>query len=135
MRVLELVCLVVFIAAAGGIVWFFRHRATTLSDYYVGGRNIGGWVTAFTWSAAAASAGLFLGGAGMTYTFGWPGMMYQFGSLGGVFIAWLLLAPRLRRMSARLGAMTTPPLPTSTCSPVPSRLWACWSYCRLRCTR
>lgn len=49
------------------------------SSYYLGGRSLGPWVLIFTVLASAASAGTFIGTAGLTYDQGygwvWGGMM------------------------------------------------------------
>jgi sodium/pantothenate symporter len=107
---LTVVAFLLFGASVVAVVMLSRTRTASLGEYLGGKHNLGGFVSAFTWSASAASAGLFLGGAGMAYTFGWPGTMYQFGSLGGIFLAWILLAPRLRKLAARTGAISTPTL-------------------------
>ncbi|MDW7674046.1 MAG: hypothetical protein SCK28_05865, partial [Bacillota bacterium] len=53
-----------------GIVAFLAGKYTkSVKDYLVGNRNVGGIISAFTWTASAASAGLFLGAAGLAYSF------------------------------------------------------------------
>ncbi len=87
---------------------YARRRSHTLSGFLVSERSLGGVVSAFTYSTAAVSAGLFLGGAGFAYTYGWAGATYQLGALAGIFLTWVFVAPRVRRIAAEAGAMSTP---------------------------
>lgn len=91
-----------------GLLLYARRRSRTLSGFLVSERSLGGVVSAFTYSTAAVSAGLFIGGAGFAYTYGWAGATYQLGALTGIFLTWLLIAPRVRRVAAAVGAMSTP---------------------------
>ncbi|GEM_PF-1265805 len=91
-----------------GPLWYARRRSTTLSGYLIADRSLGGVVSAFTYSSAAVSAGLFLGGAGFAYVYGWAGATYQLGALVGILLTWMLIAPRVRKMAASVGALSTP---------------------------
>ncbi len=91
-----------------GPLLYARQRSKSLSGYLVSERSLGGVVSAFSYSTAAVSAGLFLGGAGFAYTYGWAGATYQLGALAGIFLTWLLVAPRVRKVAAAVGAMSTP---------------------------
>ncbi len=110
MSVLSIIVLLAAVVAVVAIVLVSRRQTEDSGDYLTGGQQMGGIVTAFTFSASGASAGLFLGGAGMAYTFGWPGAMYQFGSIGGIFLSWVLLGPQIRKLAGRTGAISTPVL-------------------------
>ncbi|MBI3949902.1 MAG: hypothetical protein HY314_05550 [Acidobacteria bacterium] len=89
------------------LVYAYR-RSQTLSGFLVSERSLGGVVSAFTYSTAAVSAGLFLGGAGFAYTYGWAGATYQLGALSGIFLTWVFVAPRVRKVASAVGAMSTP---------------------------
>lgn len=91
-----------------GLLFYARRRSHTLSGFLISERNLGGVVSAFTYSTAAVSAGLFIGGAGFAYTYGWAGATYQLGALSGIFLTWLLVAPRVRKIASAVGAMSTP---------------------------
>ncbi|RMG49442.1 MAG: hypothetical protein D6723_13775 [Acidobacteria bacterium] len=91
-----------------GPLWYARRRSTTLAGYFISDRSLGGVVSAFAYSSAAVSAGLFLGGAGFAYVYGWAGATYQLGALVGILLAWILIAPRVRKMAASVGALSTP---------------------------
>jgi sodium/pantothenate symporter len=91
-----------------GLLLYARRRSKSLSGFLVSERSLGGVVSAFTYSTAAVSAGLFIGGAGFAYTYGWAGATYQLGALSGIFLTWLLIAPRVRKMASAVGALSTP---------------------------
>jgi SSS family solute:Na+ symporter len=79
------------------------------SDYFLGGRSIGPWVTAFSFIAAYFSSVLIIGGGGFGYKFGlgtlWIGAINV---LVGCFMAWMVLGRRVRRMTQKLDTMTIP---------------------------
>ncbi|MBD3286566.1 sodium/solute symporter [candidate division WOR-3 bacterium] len=79
------------------------------SDYFLGGRKIGPWATAFSFVAAYFSSVLIIGGGGFGYKFGlssiWIGAINV---LVGCFMAWAILGRRVRRMTQRLGTITVP---------------------------
>lgn len=90
------------------VVVLLAHKYTgSVRGYLTGDNNVGGVVSAFTWSASAASAGLFLGAAGLAYQFGWAGLMYLLGVFGSMFISWILVIPRLRRVAVKASILTT----------------------------
>lgn len=100
--------LIVAVLAVAVPAIYARRHSRTLSGFLVSERSLGGVVSAFTYSTAAVSAGLFIGGAGFAYTYGWAGATYQLGALTGIFLTWLLIAPRVRRVASAVGAMSTP---------------------------
>jgi SSS family transporter len=105
----ELIILtVVSILVIVGLLLYAHRRSSTLSGFLVSERSLGGVVSAFTYSTAAVSAGLFIGGAGFAYTYGWAGATYQLGALTGIFLTWLLVAPRVRKIASAVGALSTP---------------------------
>jgi sodium/pantothenate symporter len=79
-----LVPIIVLFAAMAPIAIYAYKRAKSqtnkTSGYYLGGRTLGPWVLIFTVLASAASAGTFIGTAGLTYAegYGWVwGAMMQ----------------------------------------------------------
>ncbi|MDR1257412.1 MAG: sodium transporter, partial [Spirochaetaceae bacterium] len=85
-------------------------RTKTLGDFFLGGRRMGPWVSAFAYGTSYFSAVIFIGFAG---TQGWQ---FGLGSLWiaagnaviGSMLAWLVLAKRTRRQTQNLDAMTMP---------------------------
>jgi len=103
---LILVCYLVVIVVIGLITGRGAKKGT---DYFLGGRRIGPWVTAFSFVAAYYSSVLIIGGGGFGYKFGmasiWVGAINV---LVGCFLAWAVLGRRLRRMTHKLDSMTVP---------------------------
>lgn len=85
-------------------------KARTFTDYFLGGRTVGPWMSAFTYAAAYFSAVLFIGFAGKVgWGFGLSGLwIAAANTLVGVFGVWALLGNRIRRMSVELQVTTMP---------------------------
>ena len=101
---------VFFILLPSWALYYSRSGRKSLEGYVFGGRVFGPVATAFTAATAATSAGLFVGGAGMAYQFGWGGATWQLGAAFGVFISWFVVAPKIREVSHKIKALTTPEL-------------------------
>lgn len=85
-------------------------KARTFTDFFLGGRTVGPWMSAFTYAAAYFSAVLFIGFAGKVgWGFGLSGLWIALGNaLVGVLGVWGLLGDRIRRMSVELQVTTMP---------------------------
>jgi len=85
-------------------------KARTFTDYFLGGRSVGPWMSAFTYAAAYFSAVLFIGFAGKVgWGFGLSGLWIAAGNaVIGVLGVWGLLGNRIRRMSVELQVTTMP---------------------------
>jgi len=85
-------------------------KARTFNDYFLGGRTVGPWMTAFTYAAAYFSAVLFIGFAGkIGWGFGLSGLWIAVSNaLVGVLGVWWLFGNRIRRMSVELQVSTMP---------------------------
>jgi SSS family solute:Na+ symporter/sodium/proline symporter len=92
------------------IGWLGLKKAQTFNDYFLGGRTVGPWMSAFTYAAAYFSAVLFIGFAGkIGWGFGLSGLWIALGNaLIGVLGVWWLLGNRIRRMSVELQVTTMP---------------------------
>lgn len=104
--ILLLVFLVVMIAVG---VWGMRKTAT-LNDFFLGGRSVGPWMSAFAYGTTYFSAVCFIGFAGKQgYQFGLTSLFIGVGNaIFGAGLAWLVLARRTRRMTQNLNTMTMP---------------------------
>lgn len=91
-------------------LYYTRSNLASVEGYVFGGRVLGPVASAFTAATAATSAGLFVGGAGMAYQYGWGGATWQIGAFVGVFISWFVVAPKIREVSHKIKAITTPEL-------------------------
>lgn len=103
------VILVVFITYIGimlliGLAGFLRTK--NLTDYLLGGRKMGAFVSALSACASDMSGWLLMGLPGAVFvgglTSGWIGI----GLLAGSYLNWLFVAKRLRIESERLNALT-----------------------------
>ncbi|PKK82427.1 MAG: sodium:solute symporter [candidate division Zixibacteria bacterium HGW-Zixibacteria-1] len=76
-------------------------KTRSFSDFFLGGGNIGPWMTAFTYGAAYFSAVLFIGFAGKVgWGFGYSGLWIAVGNaLIGVLGVWWLMGYRIKKMS------------------------------------
>lgn len=84
-------------------------RTKSVEDFYIGGRQIGPWVTALSYVAAYFSSVVIIGGGGFGYLFGmstlWIGAINV---LLGTMVCWIVLGPRIRQFTQRLNTMTIP---------------------------
>lgn len=92
------------------LIGFLGKRVTrTVEDFYIGGRNVGPWVTAISFIAAYFSSVVIIGGGGFGYKYGmstvWIGASNV---LIGCTLAWIILGERIRLFTRRLGSMTVP---------------------------
>ena len=84
-------------------------RMRSSEDFYVGGRSVGPWVTSLSYVAAYFSSVVIIGGGGFGYRFGMGTIwIAAINVLVGCTLAWIVLGKRVRRFTARLGALTVP---------------------------
>lgn len=90
---------------------FYAMRKTnTVGDFFLGGREIGPWFSAFAYGTTYFSAVIFIGYAGkIGWGFGMAAMWVGIcNAIFGSYLAWKLLAKPTREMSEKLGVMTMP---------------------------
>ncbi len=75
-------------------------------DYFLGGRRLGPWVAGLSASASSSSVWTLLGVSGYAYAYGLAAVWLVPACVGGFALNWFILAPALRRESARCGAIT-----------------------------
>ena len=92
-----LICSIYFVVLIiTGIFSSIRNRKT--SDYLVAGRRLNLLFTVATLSAVQIGAGIILGGSSNGRSMGiWPGMWYALGCGGGLILAGILVAGKLRK--------------------------------------
>ncbi len=100
----------VFVCVMVGVGVYSRKRTATVDEFFLGGRDVGPWLSAFAYGTTYFSAVLFVGYAGkIGFGFGLSSLWIALGNaLVGSLLAWVVLATRTRVMTARLGAMTMP---------------------------
>jgi sodium/proline symporter len=90
----------------GFLAW---RRTNTFSDYILGGRSLGSWVTAFGAQASDMSGWLLMGLPGLAYLAGFDAVWLAVGLIAGTWLNWRFVAPVLRIETERLGdALTLP---------------------------
>jgi len=85
-----------------------RTTSHNLTDYYVGGRNLGGMVVGISFFATFASTNSYIGHAGKGYEFGLPWLSMAVLIVVFTWLSWTLVAPRLRRFTSQWDALTLP---------------------------
>jgi SSS family solute:Na+ symporter len=91
------------------VIGILRSKKTTsFNEFFLGGGNVGPWMTAFTYGATYFSAVVFIGFAGKVgWQFGYSGLWIAIGnSFLGVLAVWWLLGDRIKKMSQEYGVAT-----------------------------
>lgn len=104
------IILIAFVLITIGIGIYCNKKTSSVSDFVLGGRTLGPWMTAFAYGTSYFSAVVFIGYAGQ---FGWNyGISATWIGLGnaliGSFLAWALLGNRTRIMTKHLDVSTMP---------------------------
>lgn len=81
-----------------GIV--FSKKSSNMSDYFLGGRQMGSWLTALSAQASDMSSWLLMGLPGAVYLSGVSSAWIAVGLAIGTYLNWLLVAKRLRKYSS-----------------------------------
>ncbi len=92
-----------------GIGMIASRRMRNSEDFYLGGRNVGPWVTSLSFVAAYFSSVVIIGGGGFGYQFGMSTLWIAASNvLIGIALVWMILGRRIRLFTARLGTLTVP---------------------------
>jgi SSS family transporter len=102
-----IVVLIVYVAINMGVgIWSVR-RTRSASDFVMGSRTIGPWVTALSYIAVYFSSVLIIGGGAFGYKFGmatvWIGAINV---VVGCTLCWIVLGKRVREMTEHYGVST-----------------------------
>lgn len=109
-KILTYTLLGVYIAIMICIGFYSYKKTKTVSDFVLGGRSVGPWLTAFAYGTSYFSAVVFIGYAGQ---FGWSYGISAFwigigNAVIGSALAWVVLGRRTRLMTHKLNAKTMP---------------------------
>ena len=101
---------VLFLLVMVGVGIYSRKQANSVEGFVLGGRAVGGWLTAFAYGTSYFSAVVFIGYAGQ---FGWKyGLSATWIGIGnaiiGSLLAWLILGRRTKVMTQYIGSRTMP---------------------------
>ena len=92
-----------------GIYFFVKSKDSGEKDYFLGGRNMGGWVSALSAGASDMSAWVLMGLPGAIYLSGLNQIWISIGLVIGTILAWVFIAPKLRRYAIKAGDSITVP--------------------------
>ena len=101
-EILEMIAFIVYLVLVMGIgVFFFIKGRKQTGDkaYFLGGRQMNGLVAALSAGASDMSAWVLMGLPGSIFAFGMGQVWISVGLFLGTALAWIFVAPRLRRMS------------------------------------
>ena len=106
----HLLAMCLYMAAVIGIGIYYSRRANQDAEsYFLGGRSLGPWVTAFSAEASDMSGWLLMGLPGLAYWTGLADAGWTVIGLGiGTYVNFLVVSRRLRRYSVKLNAITIP---------------------------
>ena len=110
-QIIIVVTIVLYLVAMVFVGVYFGKKGSGSSsdDFYLGGRKMGPIVTAMSAEASDMSSYLLMGLPGLAYLCGLPEVTWTaIGLAIGTYLNWLIVARRLRRYSAKLGAITIP---------------------------
>lgn len=92
----SLIAIIIYMIGMLGIGYYSYRKTTDLSDYMLGGRNLGPAVTALSAGASDMSGWLMLGLPGAMFAQGISASWIVIGLTLGAYLNWLYVAPRLR---------------------------------------
>lgn len=106
----KIILTIIFFAITIGIGIYSRRQANSVDGFVLGGRSVGGWLTAFAYGTNYFSAVVFVGYAGQ---FGWKyGLSSSWIGVGnaiiGSLLAWMVLGRRTRLMTQAVNSRTMP---------------------------
>ena len=99
MNYYELVAFILYFVAmiAIGVYFFIKSKDVSEKSYFLGGRNMNGFVAAISAGASDMSAWCLMGLPGAIYLFGIGQVWISIGLFIGTVLAWIFVAPKLRR--------------------------------------
>ncbi len=104
-----IVAFALYLSIMIGIGVAFSKKSNNVSDYFLGGRQMGSWLTALSAQASDMSSWLLMGLPGAVYLSGISSAWIAIGLGIGTYLNWLLVAKRLRKYSQVAGDAITIP--------------------------
>ena len=101
MKLSEIIVFIVYLLfmVGIGVFFFFKNKNGGEKSYFLGGREMGPWVTALSAGASDMSAWVLMGLPTSVYALGMGQVWIPIGLAIGYTISWLIEAPRLRKFS------------------------------------
>jgi sodium/proline symporter len=100
--------LIYSLAIAGLGIYSARFSRKSSSDFFLADRGLGPWVAALSSSASAESGWVTLGLVGTAFSTGIGALWIVPGTMAAFLVNWLVIARRVRRLSAERDALTLP---------------------------
>lgn len=104
-----IIAFIAYMLVMVGIGVYCYRKTKSSEDYFLGGRNLGGWVAALSAQASDMSGWLLMGLPGAIYAFGTGQIWIAVGLAIGTILNWVFVASRLRRYTIRAGNSLTLP--------------------------
>lgn len=92
-------CVYLLLVIGIGIYFFIKSKNGGEKDYFLGGRNMGPWVSALSAGASDMSAWVLMGLPASIYLYGIGQAWIAIGLAIGYALSWIFLAPRLRKFT------------------------------------
>ena len=107
--VYTVIAFVVYALVILGIGIYSFRKSKSVSDFFLGGRQLGSWTTAISAQASDMSGWLLMGLPGAIFVSGLKESWVAVGLLIGTYLNWKICATRLRKMSYAAGDAITIP--------------------------
>ena len=94
------------------LIGFYEYRRTKgILDFYLAGKRLGALIVSFSFFATYFSTAAFLGGGGFGFLAGfqWSAFLTFFHILFAI-LAWMVIAPPMKKIADKYGALTIPEL-------------------------
>lgn len=107
---IKIILTIIFLCITIAVGIYSRKQASSVDGFVLGGRSVGGWLTAFAYGTSYFSAVVFVGYAGQ---FGWKyGLSSTWIGIGnaviGSLLAWIILGRRTKLMTQHINSRTMP---------------------------
>ena len=104
-----MVAIVIYLASVIAVGVIYSKKTNNVGDFYLGGRKLGPLVTAMSAEASDMSSYLLMGLPGLALASGLAEVSWTVIGLAiGTYLNWLIVAKRLRKYTAHIGAITIP---------------------------
>lgn len=108
-QIFVLLTIIFYLAMMVGIGFLFTKKNNSSDDFYLGGRQLGPFVTAMSAEASDMSGWLLMGLPAVALMSGLPEATWTAVGLAiGTYVNWLIVAKRIRVYTHRLNAFTLP---------------------------
>ena len=98
----------VYLAICIGVGWWAMRRTKSSHDFFMAGRNLGGFLTAFAVFSSTMSGFGFVGGPGLVYQMGMSSLWIVAATMAGPAIMFALVAKRVRLLGELRDCVSLP---------------------------